>query len=103
MEPIEAALYSAQKRLRPILITSLTTILGMLPIAFGMGEGGKILQPLGIAVAGGLWVSTLFTLYIVPSLEVNYYIGQKDIPPGKMEETKKEERKGPASSEISLR
>jgi multidrug efflux pump subunit AcrB len=82
----EAALYSGQKRLRPILITSLTTILGMLPIAFGSGEGGKILQPLGIAVAGGLWVSTLFTLYIVPALEVSYFSQisnalPKDCPP----------------------
>ena len=49
-----AVLEAARKRLRPILITSLTTILGMLPIALGMGDGGKILQPLGIAVSGGL-------------------------------------------------
>lgn len=59
-------------RLRPILMTSLTTGLGMLPIAFGLGEGGKILQPLGIAVCGGLWFSTLLTLYIVPALQFRY-------------------------------
>jgi multidrug efflux pump subunit AcrB len=59
-------------RLRPILMTSLTTGLGMLPIAFGMGEGGKILQPLGIAVCGGLWFSTLLTLYVVPALQFRY-------------------------------
>ncbi|TNE98306.1 MAG: efflux RND transporter permease subunit [Deltaproteobacteria bacterium] len=70
--PKEAAILAAQKRLRPILITSLTTILGMLPIALGMGEGGKILQPLGLSVAGGLWFSMLFTLFIVPMLEVLY-------------------------------
>ncbi|MBI4405186.1 MAG: efflux RND transporter permease subunit [Deltaproteobacteria bacterium] len=68
----EAALQAARKRLRPILITSLTTILGMLPVAFGFGEGGKILQPLGIAVSGGLWVSTLLTLFLVPALHVSY-------------------------------
>jgi hydrophobic/amphiphilic exporter-1 (mainly G- bacteria), HAE1 family len=71
--PEEAAVMAAGKRLRPILITSLTTILGMLPIALGSGEGGKVLQPLGIAVSGGLWFSMLFTLYIVPLLEVKYF------------------------------
>lgn len=69
-EPLEAAIEATRKRLRPILITSLTTILGMMPIAFGMGEGGHILQPLGITVSGGLWVSTLLTLFIVPALYV---------------------------------
>ncbi len=73
MAPVPAAIEASKKRMRPILITSLTTILGMLPIALGLGEGGKILQPLGISVAGGLWASMLFTLFIVPSLEVIYY------------------------------
>ncbi len=68
----EAILETAKKRIRPILMTSLTTILGMLPIAIGAGDGGKILQPLGIAVCGGLWISLLFTLYLVPTLEYAY-------------------------------
>ncbi|MBK22747.1 MAG: hypothetical protein CME70_01975 [Halobacteriovorax sp.] len=72
MVPLEAAVLAGKKRMRPILITSLTTILGMLPIAMGSGEGGKILQPLGIAVSGGLWISTLLTLFLVPMLEVQY-------------------------------
>ena len=75
--PLEAAIMAAKRRLRPILITSLTTILGMLPIALGLGEGGKILQPLGIAVSGGLWFSMLFTLFIVPLLEVIFLNSQK--------------------------
>lgn len=75
--PEMAILLAAQKRMRPILITSLTTILGMLPIALGMGEGGKILQPLGISVAGGLWVSMIFTFFIVPLLLHLYYSTQK--------------------------
>ena len=70
--PREAAIEAARKRLRPILITSLTTVLGMLPIALGMGEGGKILQPLGIAVSGGLWFSMGLTLFVVPALQVAY-------------------------------
>jgi HAE1 family hydrophobic/amphiphilic exporter-1 len=72
MEPTKAVLSAARARLRPILITSLTTVLGMLPIAFGFGEGGKILQPLGIAVSGGLWVSMLLTLFAVPALHLIY-------------------------------
>jgi hydrophobic/amphiphilic exporter-1 (mainly G- bacteria), HAE1 family len=70
--PRQAALEVARVRLRPILMTSLTTGLGMLPIALGFGEGGKILQPLGIAVAGGLGFSMITTLFIVPSLQVNW-------------------------------
>ena len=72
MVPREAAVVAARKRLRPILITSLTTLLGMMPIALGFGEGGKILQPLGIAVSGGLWFSMAMTLFIVPALQVYY-------------------------------
>lgn len=63
---------ASQKRLRPILITSFTTILAMLPIALGLGEGGKVLQPLGIAVSGGLCVSMILTLIFVPALHYNY-------------------------------
>lgn len=72
MTPREAAVEAARARLRPILMTSLTTLLGMLPIALGTGEGGRILQPLGIAVAGGLWISMLLTLFLVPGLQVSY-------------------------------
>lgn len=68
--PNVAAILAAQRRLRPILITSLTTVLGMLPIALGLGEGGRILQPLGIAVSGGLWMSMGMTLFLVPALQV---------------------------------
>lgn len=59
---------AAKKRLRPILITSLTTILGMFPVALGLGDGGKILQPLGIAVTCGLFIATGITIFIVPVL-----------------------------------
>ena len=72
MNPMDSTVKASTARLRPILMTSLTTCLGMLPVALGMGEGGKTLQPLGIAVCGGLWVSTLLTLYIVPCLQYQY-------------------------------
>jgi HAE1 family hydrophobic/amphiphilic exporter-1 len=64
----EALEQTAAIRFQPIIITTATTILGMLPIAMGLGEGSNILQPLGIAVSGGLLISTIFTLFIVPSL-----------------------------------
>lgn len=67
-----ATIEASLARVRPILMTSLTTVLGMLPIAMGLGEGGQILQPLGIAVCGGLWTSMLLTLYIVPALQYLY-------------------------------
>lgn len=72
LAPRAAAVEVARVRLRPILMTSLTTGLGMLPVALGFGEGGKILQPLGIAVAGGLGFSVVTTLFIVPSLQVTW-------------------------------
>jgi len=53
-------------------MTSLCTVLGMFPIALGHGEGGKTLQPLGIAVSGGLWISMSLTIFLVPSLQYQY-------------------------------
>jgi HAE1 family hydrophobic/amphiphilic exporter-1 len=80
MNPIDAAVAAGRTRLRPILITSLTSILGMLPVALGLGEGGRILQPLGIAVSGGLWVSMGLTLFIAPALQV-LFLKQQDLAP----------------------
>jgi len=66
MPAYEAILLATQDRLRPILMTALTTILGLLPLALGIGEGTEMNQPMGVAVIGGLVTSTLLTLYIVP-------------------------------------
>lgn len=57
---------AGKSRLRPVLMTSLTTILGMLPLAFGIGEGSETWQPMGIAVVGGLTFSTILTLFVIP-------------------------------------
>ncbi|MBN2618712.1 MAG: efflux RND transporter permease subunit [Spirochaetales bacterium] len=65
---ILALISTSSLRFKPIIITTLTTIFGMLPLAIGLGEGSDILQPLGIAVSGGLLVSTIFTIYAVPSI-----------------------------------
>jgi multidrug efflux pump subunit AcrB len=65
---VESALIQTGKtRLRPILMISLTTILAMLPLALGMGEGTEMMQGLGIVVIGGLTVSTLMTLLFLPT------------------------------------
>ena len=64
----DAVIAGGKSRLRPVLMTSLTTILGMVPMAMGIGEGSETWQPMGIAVVGGLLVSTLLTLFVVPAL-----------------------------------
>jgi HAE1 family hydrophobic/amphiphilic exporter-1 len=61
-----ALLNAGQSRLRPILMTSLTTILGMIPMGFFPGEGTDVIRPIGQTVVGGLAVSTLITLFITP-------------------------------------
>ena len=63
----EAVIEAGSVRLRPILMTSLTTGAGMLPLALGIGEGSSLMQPLAVAVVGGLSVSTFLTLFVVPS------------------------------------
>ena len=61
-----AILQAAPQRLRPILMTTITTVMGMFPLALGLGQGGEFLQPLGIVVFSGLALSTLLTLFIIP-------------------------------------
>lgn len=63
----EAVTLAGRERLRPILITSLTTILGLLPLALGLGAGAELRQPLAVTVVGGLLVGTVLTLLVVPS------------------------------------
>ena len=68
---IEAAIVTAGGiRLRPILMTTLTTVVGMVPLAVGLGEGAEIMQPLAMTVIGGLLGAMLLTLFLVPCLYV---------------------------------
>jgi HAE1 family hydrophobic/amphiphilic exporter-1 len=62
----EALVQGGARRLRPILMTTATTALGLLPMAFGLGEGAELRQPLAITVIGGLLLSTLLTLVVIP-------------------------------------
>ena len=64
----EASVIAAKSRLRPILMTTLTTVLGMIPMAIGQGEGSEMWRSLGMVVAWGLSVSTLVTLVIIPTV-----------------------------------
>jgi HAE1 family hydrophobic/amphiphilic exporter-1 len=66
LELYEAIALSGRSRLRPVLMTSATTILGMLPLAMSAGSGSELWSPMGIAVIGGLIFSTFVTLIIVP-------------------------------------
>ena len=65
-ERFDAIMEAGQARLRPILMTSLTTALGLLPMALGFGEGAEVRTPMAITVIGGLLVSTLLTLVVIP-------------------------------------
>ena len=66
MEPQQAVVEGCKSRLRPILMTTLTTILALVPLALGLGRGGELMQPMGIVVLGGLLLGTLVTLVLIP-------------------------------------
>jgi multidrug efflux pump subunit AcrB len=66
MNARQAALAAGHTRIRPVLMTAAAMVIGMLPMALGMGEGGEQNAPLGRAVIGGLVLATLTTLFIVP-------------------------------------
>lgn len=65
---LDAAVAAARSRLRPILMTTLTTVLGMIPMAAGTGEGSEMWKSLGITVAWGLSISTVVTLILIPTI-----------------------------------
>ena len=73
----DSVVLAGKSRLRPVLMTSLTTILGMLPMALGIGEGSEMWQPMGIAVIGGLTFSTFLTILATPAI-YSLFIGAGD-------------------------
>src|SRR5262249_35337165 len=70
--PEEAMLRAGERRLRPIMMTALATVAGMIPLALGLGAGSQMLQPLAIAVIGGIAASMVLSLIVTPA--VHYYI-----------------------------
>lgn len=68
MSVMRSIVRGGKSRLRPVLMTTLTTILGMTPMAIGIGEGSEIWQPMGISIIGGLTLSTLLTLLVIPTI-----------------------------------
>ena len=71
----EAMIAAGERRIRPILMTALATIAGMIPLALAWGAGSQMLQPLAIAVIGGIAASMLLSLLVTPA--VNYYINRR--------------------------
>ncbi|MHB8879258.1 MAG: efflux RND transporter permease subunit, partial [Myxococcaceae bacterium] len=70
-ELVQAAMDAGRSRLRPILMTTLTTVFGMAPLSLGLGDGAELWAPMGRAVIGGMVVSTVLTLVVVPTLYVS--------------------------------
>ena len=65
-------LIAGRSRLRPVLMTTLTTVLGMVPMAIGIGEGSEMWQPMGVTVAFGLTISTFVTLVLIPTIYASF-------------------------------
>lgn len=75
---LRAAVAAGRSRLRPVLMTTLTTVLGMVPMAIGIGEGSEMWQSMGVTVAWGLSISTLVTLVLIPTVYASFQgIGMK--------------------------
>jgi len=72
----KAMLQASRRRLRPIVMTALATMAGMLPLAFAWGAGSQMLQPLAIAVIGGILISMVLSLVITPA--VHYYLSHEE-------------------------
>jgi multidrug efflux pump subunit AcrB len=75
----DAMLQASRRRLRPIVMTAMATVAGMLPLAFALGAGSQMLQPLAIAVIGGILISMVLSLVITPA--VHYYLSHADSKP----------------------
>jgi multidrug efflux pump subunit AcrB len=73
----DAMLQASRRRLRPIVMTALATMAGMLPLAFALGAGSQMLQPLAIAVIGGILISMVLSLIITPA--VHFYLSHKEL------------------------
>jgi len=76
MSALDAMIEAGERRLRPILMTALATVAGMIPLSLALGAGSQMLQPLAIAVIGGLLASMVLSLIVTPA--VHYYLGGRE-------------------------
>jgi CzcA family heavy metal efflux pump len=83
MSAEDAMLQSSRRRLRPIVMTALATVAGMLPLAFAIGAGSQMLQPLAIAVIGGILISMVLSLIITPA--VHFYLSRERVRDAKLD------------------
>ncbi|MFM8419328.1 MAG: efflux RND transporter permease subunit, partial [Verrucomicrobiota bacterium] len=81
-DPVEAMVQAGIVRLRPILMTALSTVAGILPIAIGFGAGAESRRPMGVAVVGGMVTSTVLTLFVIPVVYVVFASLQSHARPG---------------------
>jgi HAE1 family hydrophobic/amphiphilic exporter-1 len=96
--PFDAVVKGGQNRLRPIMMTAMTTILGLMPLALGFGEGSELRAPMAITVIGGLFSSTFLTLLVIPNL---YLLALRIIEP-KAFKTKPEEKAAEEKKELII-
>jgi multidrug efflux pump len=96
LSTIEAILESGRVRLRPILMTSVATIMGALPIALGLGAGSASRRPLGYAIVGGLLFSTVLTLFLVPAVYVMMDLARARVRRSGQERARKKSAEEPA-------
>lgn len=94
----EALVLSGQVRMRPIIMTTLTTVLSMIPLAFGVGEGADMMQSMGIIIIGGLLASTVLVLFLMPTFYMIISKKEKKSPPNppSTPPTSKKENEAPA-------
>jgi multidrug efflux pump subunit AcrB len=78
--PTDAVITACRVRLRPILMTSLATIIGMMPMAMRLGTGAEQYTPMARAIIGGLTSSVLLTIFIVPAAYILVYSRRKPVP-----------------------
>ncbi len=105
MEVEKALVQAGVQRIRPIIMTSLTTILGLMPLALGLGEGAELRAPMAITVIGGLVSATFLTLVVIPSLYltvVRFFEAFKGRPPAKPPVLKEEVKPEVIVPEVKL-
>lgn len=96
MTVMEAIMEASAARFRPILMTTISTILGILPIALALGAGAESRTSMGIAVIGGLFIGSVFTLYVIPAI-YSYFASDKGEKRDILEEAKEAEKLEPAT------